>query len=64
MTGTVVSANPERGFFFIRPAGGSNDDNHFAHISAWSEVPAKGTVVEFDSQRNERGLVAVPAVQA
>lgn len=60
MTGTVVTANLERGFFFVRPTGGTRDDHHFAHINEWGYVPAVGDVVEFDSQRNERGLLAVP----
>jgi cold shock CspA family protein len=63
MNGVVVTSQPERGFFFVRPAGGTRDDNHFAHINDWREVPAVGTQVEFDSQRSDRGLVAVPAVQ-
>jgi cold shock CspA family protein len=63
MNGTVVTANPDKGFFFVRPAGGPNDDNHFAHINDWRYVPTVGDVVEFDSHRSDRGLVAKPAVQ-
>jgi len=63
MNGTVVTAKPDRGFFFVRPDGGTNDDNHFAHISDWREVPAVGAKVSFDSHRSDHGLVAKPAVQ-
>jgi cold shock CspA family protein len=60
MTGTVVTANPERGFFHIRPAGGTREDSHFAHINDWKYVPEVGATVEFDSHRSDRGLVAKP----
>jgi len=61
MQGRVITANPDKGFFFVRPVGGTNDDNHFAHINDWRNVPAVGEVVEFESRRNERGIYAVPA---
>ena len=60
MTGLVVSAQPERGFFFVRPDGGTREDSHFAHIKDWKYVPEVGAVVEFESRRSDRGLVAVP----
>ena len=63
MTGTVVTAMPDKGYFFVRPEGGTRDDNHFCHINDWREIPAVGTKVEFDSRRSDRGLLAVPAVQ-
>jgi len=63
MLGIVVVSVHARGFFFIAPDGAtSRDDNHFAHISSLvelAEVPPKGTRVSFDSQTNERGLLAV-----
>ncbi len=63
MYGTVVTAKPERGFFFIRPDGAKlNEENHFAHIKDWGDVLAVGTQVEFESSRTERGLQATPGV--
>lgn len=63
MNGVVVSSKPDKGFFFVRPALGSSRDHHFAHIREWGVVPEVGTQVEFESQRTERGLKAVPGVQ-
>ena len=60
MTGTVVTAKPDRGFFFIQPDDGTRDDNHFAHIRDWGTVPAVGERLSFESRRGERGLSAVP----
>jgi cold shock CspA family protein len=60
MTGTVVTSNPDRGFFFIKPDGGTRDDNHFAHIRDWGAVPAVGERLSFESRRTDRSLLAVP----
>jgi cold shock CspA family protein len=62
MFGTVVVSVHARGFCFIAPDGAtSREDHHFAHRSSlieFAEVPPKGTCVEFDSSRNDRGLLA------
>jgi cold shock CspA family protein len=61
MQGTVITAQPHKGYFFVQPDGGTRRDNHFAHISNWGFVPQVGAKIEFESQRDERGLLAVPA---
>jgi cold shock CspA family protein len=64
MNGVVVTSRPDKGYFFVQPDDGTRDDNHFAHIRDWGAVLAVGERISFESRRSERGLLAVPGVQA
>lgn len=59
--GTIVTLNPEKGFGFIRPAGGG--DNLFFHTSSLVDCSFEdlkpGLQVKFQQIMGERGLVAI-----
>jgi hypothetical protein len=60
--GTVVVSVHARGFCFIKPDDApGRDHNHYGgrrELVDFSDVPAVGTRVQFESQSGERGLFA------
>jgi cold shock CspA family protein len=59
MTGRVVRISRDKGFFFIKPDGSRNPQDHFAHMSALKngtfEELQEDARVEFDSMPNPKG---------
>jgi cold shock CspA family protein len=63
MLGKIITVKIDRGFGFIRPAGGDSQSNHFFHATKLVGVALDeslvGREVEFESIQGEKGLRAV-----